>query len=152
MYKSILIVAWRNLVRNLLHTSINIFGLTVGITACFSIFTLIRYEFSFNKNHPDSDRIYRIYSVYGGAFSGVNRGVCGALPVFVKENFSGLENVANFHTWSAKVEIPLNDGSLKDLDAQPDLVIAVPDYIDLVGQYKWLSGSKRFLKLPIRLS
>jgi ABC-type antimicrobial peptide transport system permease subunit len=148
MYKSNLIVAWRNLIRNLLHSSINIFGLTIGITACFSIFTLIRYEYSFNKNHPDSDRIYRIYSVYGGAFSGVNRGVCGALPVYIKENFSGLENVANFHTWSAKVEIPLNDGSVKDLDTQSDLVIAVPDYIDLVGQYNWLTGSKAILGVP----
>lgn len=151
MLRSTFIVSVRNLIKNSLHTSINIFGLTIGIAACFSIFTLIRYEYSFNNNHPDSERIYRVYSDYSGTISGVNRGVTAALAPFAEENFTGLENIANFHTYSAKVEIPLNDGSLKDMESQGNLVIAGSDFIDMVGQYDWLSGTKQTLESPFKV-
>jgi len=151
MIRNFFKVGLRNLLRNPLHTSINIFGLAIGITSCLAIFTILKFEYSYNKHHPDSERIYRIYSVFSGAFSGINRGVPGALPNYIRDNFSGLEAIVNFHTYSSKVEIPLKDGTRKEIEGQKNLVITVPEYFDLVGQYVWLAGTKNSLQAPFKV-
>ncbi len=148
MLRSFLIVPWRNLLRNSLHSTINIIGLTIGITACISILTIIRFEYSFNKHHPDIDRIYRVYTVFRGAFSGISQGVPIPLSDYLRENTTGIENVTNFHIYFAKVAITQPDGGKMNLDKQRSLIFATPNYIDLIGQYEWLAGSKSSLEQP----
>lgn len=55
-----LIVAYRNLWRNRLHTVLNIFGLTIGITCFILIMLFVRYEVSYDRFNPEAKRIYRI--------------------------------------------------------------------------------------------
>lgn len=62
MFKSYWISAWRMLVRHRLYTLINVLGLALGICACLVIWVIVRYEFSFDRGHPESRRIYRINS------------------------------------------------------------------------------------------
>ena len=60
-------VAFRNLRRNPVHTFINIFGLAVGITCCILIMLFVRNEWSFDRFHENSDRLYRawVHEDYG---------------------------------------------------------------------------------------
>ncbi len=51
----------RNLRRNKGYTTINILGLAVGITCCILIMLFVRSEWSFDKFHSKSDRIYRMW-------------------------------------------------------------------------------------------
>ena len=60
MIKNYFKIAWRTLLRYKSYTGINIFGLTLSITAALLIFTLVSYQLSFDKFHHNKDRIYRI--------------------------------------------------------------------------------------------
>ncbi|WP_126972655.1 ABC transporter permease [Gynurincola endophyticus] len=60
MFKNYLKTAWRSLGKNKAFSSINILGLTIGITVCMMIFVFIINEFSFDNFHKDGDRIYRV--------------------------------------------------------------------------------------------
>lgn len=60
MFRNYLLTAVRNLYRNKGNTTINVLGLTLGITCSLVLFLLIRYELSFNKHFADADRIYRV--------------------------------------------------------------------------------------------
>ncbi len=60
MLKNYFKITLRNLYRNRLSTFINLFGLSVGISACLLIFLLVKYEISFDSFHKKSDRTYRV--------------------------------------------------------------------------------------------
>jgi putative ABC transport system permease protein len=53
-------IAWRTLTHNKVYTGINILGLALGISGCLVLFQITHYEFSFDRDHPDGARIYRI--------------------------------------------------------------------------------------------
>jgi putative ABC transport system permease protein len=61
MFKNYLKVAMRYLLRNKGYTAINILGLAIGITCCVLILLFVRSEFSYDKLHSKSDRIYRAW-------------------------------------------------------------------------------------------
>ena len=50
----------RNLSRNFTYSAINIAGLATGITASVFIFLWVHHEHSYDKYHPDYERIYRV--------------------------------------------------------------------------------------------
>ncbi len=61
MIKHYFKTALRNLAKQKLLTSINVFGLSVGL-ACFILFLLYSVnEFSFDRFHKNADNIYRVY-------------------------------------------------------------------------------------------
>jgi len=60
MLKNYWTVGWRYIRRNKFYTIVNIFGLSLGLTACLSIYFIIHHELSFDRFHPDRDRIYRV--------------------------------------------------------------------------------------------
>jgi putative ABC transport system permease protein len=59
MYKNYFITAWRNVIRKKSSATINVFGLTLGISCALIIFALVNYHLSFDNFHTDADRIYR---------------------------------------------------------------------------------------------
>jgi len=54
-------VAIRYLLRYKEYTAINILGLAVGITCCVLIMLFVRSEWSYDKMHSKSDRLYRMW-------------------------------------------------------------------------------------------
>ncbi|NOS94045.1 MAG: FtsX-like permease family protein, partial [Cyclobacteriaceae bacterium] len=137
MIKNYFTIAWRNLAHNKLHTIINVFGLTVGISACLTIFLLVHYEFGYNQVN-DADRIFRIYSNFSGAFDGTNRGVTTGVQVIVKDQFTGTEVVAPLHTYSAKVKLVDQD---KEFGNQETIALVDESYFSLLKDYTWIEGS-----------
>ena len=64
MLKFNILIAFRNITRNLKYTVINIGGLAIGLT-CFIFITLyINDELKYDKFHAKSDRIYRVNRFY----------------------------------------------------------------------------------------
>ncbi|HEY5969553.1 MAG TPA: ABC transporter permease [Chitinophagaceae bacterium] len=61
MIRNYLKVAMRYLLRNKGYTTINILGLAIGISCCVLIMLFVRSEFSYDKFHSKSDRIYRAW-------------------------------------------------------------------------------------------
>ena len=90
MVKNYLKIAFRGFWKHKLFTLINIIGLSIGISAALVIYLIVHFDFTFDKFHKDSDRIYRVVTHY--SFSGeqvYNRGVCGPLPATVKSQVTG---------------------------------------------------------------
>lgn len=52
--------AWRNIIRQKVSTTINILGLSNSICAGVIIYLITSFELSFDRFHPDNERIYRI--------------------------------------------------------------------------------------------
>ncbi|MGN8224690.1 ABC transporter permease [Gracilimonas sp. BCB1] len=63
-------IAFRNLFKNKVYSSINILGLAVGLATCIVILLYVSHELSYDKHHSDSDRTYRVTSHidFGGNF------------------------------------------------------------------------------------
>ncbi|WP_228236569.1 ABC transporter permease [Allomuricauda sp. M10] len=58
MIKNYLKIAWRNLIRNKIYSSINIIGLSLGLAACMLIVIYLGHEYSYDKFHENADNIY----------------------------------------------------------------------------------------------
>ena len=60
MFKSYLKIAWRSLKKQPFITSLNVFGLAIGMAGALLITLYIYDEFSYDKMFTDANRIYRI--------------------------------------------------------------------------------------------
>lgn len=64
MFRNYLQVAFRNLIKNPLYSTINIVGLAVGLAACILISLFLRDELSFDRHWTQADRLYRINTTF----------------------------------------------------------------------------------------
>lgn len=60
MLKNYLLVAFRNISRQKFYAFLNVMGLTVGIASCLFITLYVKDEISYDRMHPDADRMYRV--------------------------------------------------------------------------------------------
>ncbi|CAM4169839.1 ABC transporter permease [Gillisia hiemivivida] len=60
MIRNYIKIAFRNLRRNKLYSFINIGGLSLGLSACILIMFYVSHEYSYDKFHADSERIYQL--------------------------------------------------------------------------------------------
>jgi putative ABC transport system permease protein len=67
MYKSYFKIAFRSLLSKKIYSSINIIGLSIGMTCCLLIFQYVDFEYSFDKFNSNA-KIYRVIekSTQGG--------------------------------------------------------------------------------------
>jgi hypothetical protein len=70
MWKSYLKIALRNLLKNKLHTGINLVGLSLGLGVSILIFFFVQQEMNFDSFHQDGERIFRMkrYEMVEGLF------------------------------------------------------------------------------------
>jgi putative ABC transport system permease protein len=64
MIRNILLVTYRNLVKNKIYTFINVTGLALGMAAFILITAFVNFEMSFDRSHPDAANIYRVESQF----------------------------------------------------------------------------------------
>jgi len=62
MLRSLIMIAIRNIFRDLSYSVINVLGLTIGITGSLFLIFYVFDELSFDRFHENADRIYRISS------------------------------------------------------------------------------------------
>ena len=60
MLRNYLTLALRNLRKRKGYAIINVFGLAVGLACCVLIWLFVQDERSFDRQHPDAERLYRI--------------------------------------------------------------------------------------------
>jgi putative ABC transport system permease protein len=93
MLKHYIKIAFRNLAQQKVLTGINISGLSIGI-ACFSLFLLYAvHEFSYDRFHTNSGRIYRIVEWWEGEGRepGGSGSVCTPVGPAMKKDFPDVE-------------------------------------------------------------
>jgi len=60
MLKNYYKVAIRNILKYKMFSTINILGMTIGITSCLMIILYVTHELSYDKFHTDAERIYQV--------------------------------------------------------------------------------------------
>jgi putative ABC transport system permease protein len=134
----------RRLARYRLFTALNVLGLAIGIAACWVIYTLVSYEFSFDKNLPERDRTYRL--VTGFIFDekeSYNGGVSAPLYQGIREQVRGIDRVIPvFGKWlnTAKVE---RTGAEPLIVEEPTGTVDVDTNYFAMVPYTWLAGDAK---------
>ncbi|MEP2237245.1 MAG: ABC transporter permease [Maribacter sp.] len=140
MLRNYIKIAFRNIWKNKVFSLINILGLSIGLSASFVIGAMVFYDLTFDKFHPDGDRIYRVTSSFEGT-SGVfyNSGVTVPLAQELKDlRIEEIETVAPFFTtYPSHVENQQTGNKFKD----PDFVIYTEPSYFKIFEYDWLAGN-----------
>jgi ABC-type antimicrobial peptide transport system permease subunit len=151
-------IAWRNITRHKIYTTINVIGLALGICACMVIYLITKYEFSFDRDHPDGDRIYRI--VGEAKFPAGNTmfmNSIGGDGVAFETQIPGFEAKAAF--WDLVADISIPDGknppkvftnSRIEGSWAASAIITGASYFD-VFKYQWLAGSPAVMNEPFKV-
>ncbi len=128
------------LVRNRVYTLINVLGLTLGLCACLFIWVIVHYEFSFDRNHPEGKRVYRIIA-YEQFMKDEPQHLVpvapAAIPEVVRTEIPGVELVAPYHVLQNDTAKVVRAGRQHLFPAQS--IVAGEEYFRIMG-YRWLAG------------
>ncbi|MVM32564.1 FtsX-like permease family protein [Spirosoma sp. HMF4905] len=150
----------RNLTKHKVSTLINLFGLTLGVTACLVIYLITSFELSYDTFHPDGERIYRLVGdvKYNATDETHPVGFLpGPVPLALRKEVAGIETVAAFHNIDSDVlipngkEKPIRFESRRRTGGNAEIVVVEPQYFDIF-KYQWLAGNpKTALNEPFKL-
>ncbi|GAB4046665.1 ABC transporter permease [Spirosoma litoris] len=135
-------IARRQLWRNRLFTALNVIGLSIGLSACWIIYRIVSFDFSFDTQNPNRDRIVRIVSqfVFDGQESG-NPGTPIPMADAVRREVSGVErSIPIYEKWMKHVQIPQPTGKPVLFDDVKNVVATDTNYFRMVP-YQWLAGN-----------
>ncbi len=141
---------FRKLWKNKLFTFLNIIGLAIGISACWIVFRLVNYELSFDKNHAEGEKIFKVYGVFEEIAS-TDRfdGVPTPLARYIKENLSSVElSVPVYRKYFPKITNSTDSKESFKIEDQENIIETTSDYFKMVP-YEWLAGNpKQALQHP----
>ena len=75
-------LAFRNLVKYKFISSINLFGLAIGMTCCLLITAYILNELSYDRHHKNANNIYRLTRTFNNSEGVVSLTLCTVAPPF----------------------------------------------------------------------
>jgi len=144
MIRNYVKIAFRGFWKHKLFTLINIIGLSIGISASLVIYLIVHYEFTFDKFHEDSDRIYRV--VADVSFQGRvdhTSGLPGPLAGAIKSEVTGLQAITPLYTLSPNIVfIDKNKNTQKQFKYQDRIILTDQQYFNIFS-YVWLAGSSQ---------
>ncbi|TAE26204.1 MAG: FtsX-like permease family protein [Cytophagales bacterium] len=150
MFRNQLKIALRHLWRNRLFTTLNVLGLSIGLSVTWLIFRLVSYEFAYDQLHPDKERIYRVVSWFrfDGKPSG-NPGTPVPLAQTARTAVPGVERVVPvFQEWTS-VRVPGPTKKPTVFKEPKDLVATNGNYFALFPHTRLAGGSlTRLLSQP----
>lgn len=128
LHHSLLLVI-RHLWKNRFYSLLTIAGLAIGLSAALIIFRVVSYDFSFDRQQPDKDRIYRL--VTQPQTNGVSPGLAGVpLPVALNDfsQVGGVElAVPIIREWT-NVRVPQSQGASSFFIEPKDLILTNARY------------------------
>ena len=146
MFKNYFITAYRNFSRNKVFSSINMLGLSIGISSALVIFLIVYYEYSYDHFEPNKERIYRV--VLDASFNG-SSGHSAAIPApmgaAIEKEVTGVEQTIPILQFqgdaSANVTIATNKSDNPLLfKKQKDIVFTNAQYFQMLP-FTFLAGS-----------
>ena len=92
MLRNYLTIAVRNLLKQKTFTLINVSGLAVGVACCMILGLYAHHEMSYDRHHPDAERIYRVIredidETGNGSFA---NGTSGSLSKLLRTEVPGI--------------------------------------------------------------
>ncbi len=141
-------LALRNLAKRKLYSTLNIFGLSLGIACSLLLYLFISYHLSFDHYHKNASRTYRVLNEL---YFGKTLHEKGASIAMFRALSSGVADVSdaavilNNYTYT----ITVNDSSKTERRFKEDKSVALvsPDWFKMFD-YKWIAGNAGLLNLP----
>lgn len=131
MFKNYLKVSWRNLIRQPFFTTLNTFGLAIGMAGGLLISLFIYDELSYDRMFSNAERIYRV-NIDNKIAGETNKyaAVSGPLAEVMKRDYPHLEAITRFKNTGSKL--------IRQLDAEQNVkedkvVAADPGFFEMFG-------------------
>lgn len=141
MFQNNLKIACRGILKNKLFSTINVIGLSIGICAAMVIGSIVYYDLSFDRFHPEKEKIYRVITHFKnneGEF--YNRGTAVPLMRVFREGVPGVELAVPFINTSFHL-VENRESNLR-FKYSEDAIFADDAYFQLF-QYEWLAGDRQ---------
>lgn len=146
MIKNYFKIALRNLIRHKAFSVINITGLAIGIASCLLLFTVVRYELSYDKFQPNYKSIYHV--VTQDKFSdGVtyNPGIPVAAFDALKVQIPGVQFACINADYGSQVTV--GNSANKKFIEETGLFFTDANFFKIFN-YQWLEGNAAVLNDP----
>ena len=152
MIKNYFKIAFRNIVRHKAFSVINITGLAVGIASCLLLFTVVKYELSYDKFQPHYKQIYHVVTMDKNSDGIVyTPGVPFPALEALRLDFPQITSGALLANYGSQVTVLGSDAS--NTSANKKFIEATgfffcdPQFFK-VFNYEWLAGSPSVLSEP----
>src|ERR1017187_578553 len=140
----------RNIIRHKAFSIINISGLAIGIASCLLLFTVVKYELSYDTFQPNYKRIYHVVTQDNFA-EGVNYNpgipvaALDALRLQIPNVLFGCVNA----DYGSQVTVNKPDGTLSDKKfiEESGPFFCDPKFFNIF-KYTWLQGNESVLSEP----
>jgi len=142
MFKTYFKIGWRNLLRHKGYAFINIAGLSFGIAGAILIFTLVRFQLSFDSFHPDKDRIYRIVTEFHDEKTTYTGAVPQPLGKAYRDEFTFSEKTARVIDYRGTLISLPGEKEVKKFEEEKGVAFAEPAFFDLFN-FPLVQGDKR---------
>ncbi|WP_276372384.1 FtsX-like permease family protein [Chryseolinea sp. H1M3-3] len=146
MVRNYLLIAFRSIIKNKGHALVNVFGLALGITCSIVIFLIVRFELSYDNFHPESDRIYRIVTMFTKSDKpGYGSGMTYPLPEALRQDFADLQyvSIVDNNLDDPVITITKDDGS-ENRFKEKKVVFVDPEYLKIF-KHEWIAGNDNSL-------
>jgi putative ABC transport system permease protein len=150
MFRNYLKIAYRTLLRYKAYTTLNVLGLTLGLTCAILIFMMVKFHLSFDQYHSKADRVVRLVSYFNtpdGEF--YTPGVPAPLGDAARTEIAPLEKVSMVYN-EGGVTVALMEGGVPTKKFKEDdegVFFAEPDLFSILD-LKILKGNVQDLKQP----
>lgn len=152
MIKNYFLIGWRNITRHKVYSALNVMGLAVGIAACLMLFTIVKYELSYDTLQPHYNQIYHIASERKSS-EGRSYGEGVPFPAYdaLQERFPQTKIGAAYANYNSQVTVlnaaNPNAASDKKFLEETGCFFSDPNFFS-VFKYKWLHGAPAVLSNP----
>jgi predicted permease len=154
MFRNYCKTAFRNLVRNKKFSLINISGLAIGIASSILIFTVVRYELSYDKFQPDYKNIYQV-AIEDKFPENTDYTPGTPYPALdaIRARFPEMTTGVIYSNYGAQLTVVGSDGSPskeKRFIEETGVFFADPQYFKIF-KTTWLAGSPEVLDQPNKM-
>jgi putative ABC transport system permease protein len=151
MFKNYLKIALRNLVRHKAFSVINIAGLAIGIASCLLLFTVVKYELSYDSFQPNYKQIYHVVTQdkYSDGIT-YNPGIPIPATEALRIDFPQITIGSLFASYGSQVTVMdsnPNTATDKKFIESNGFFFCDPQFFK-VFHYDWLEGSPSVLEIP----
>lgn len=149
MYKHFFKIGWRNIIRNKLTSTINILGLSTGVTVCLITLIFHKYETGFDKHHEQANQTYRVVQHTQmhdqELFWGTTAYPLGAA---LRSDFPEVDNVTQA-AGPFKRLFTLERSNGESIQFEEDKVLFADEHYPEVFDFEWISGNPTSAMEPL---
>ncbi|MBO0321074.1 ABC transporter permease [Muricauda sp. CAU 1633] len=130
MFKNYIRIAWRNLLKRKVFTTINILGLAIGFGSSILLYMFLTYHLSFDNFHENSDRIYRVVTEEQRDYIDYEASVPPAFAKVFREDYNYAEKVAKVVSWE-NYQLNIGEGT-NSKSFKEDAAFVEPDFFGIM--------------------